>query len=159
MKTLRYFLLALLILCFEEATNAEQLPVTSINLPVPLSTTYCLVATLDVLTVYNPLEGQTDSDPLITASNNTIPVEELQCGGLRWMALSRDLLKRFGGTISYGDTVAVHSGDRAIDGLWIVNDTMNKRYQNRGDLLFDGAVRSAGIWKDVRIMKRTRIFY
>jgi hypothetical protein len=151
MKTIRYFLLFVLILSFEEATNANQRERITTKYPI---ITYCEVARLDVLTVYNPVREQTDKDPLITASNKTIPIDELQCGGLRWIALSRDLLKRFGGTIVYGDTVTIRSGDSVIDGEWIVQDTMNERFTSRGDLLFDNRVRSAGKWKDVGLLKK-----
>lgn len=71
------------------------------------------------------------------------------------MALSRDLLKRWNGKFQYGDTVLVTAGDPEIDGLWIIKDTMNKRYKKRGDLLFDTQVRSLGKWKNVEISKVT----
>ena len=61
--------------------------------------------TLDTLTVYNPLLTQCDSDPLITASNKRINVHKLRAGSIRWMALSRNMLKRWGGTLNFGDTV------------------------------------------------------
>ena len=70
------------------------------------------------------------------------------------MALSRDLLKKWGGHIHFGDTISLSSGDPAIDGLWAVQDTMNRRFKNHGDLLFDAKVRSTGKWSNVVITLR-----
>lgn len=106
---------------------------------------------LNIVTVYNPVEAQCDSDPLITASNKRIDTKELSAGKIRWMALSRDLLKRWGGSLHYGDTVVLSAGDDEIDGLWVIQDTMNKRFRNRGDLLFDASTRSRGKWRNVTI--------
>lgn len=108
---------------------------------------------LNALTIYNPERRQCDSTPLITASNSKIDVEELRNENVRWMALSRDLLKRWKGKFHYGDTVLITSGDPAIDGLWVIKDTMNKRFKNRGDLLFSSDVRKLGKWKNVEVAK------
>lgn len=108
---------------------------------------------LDALTVYHPNKRQCDSTPLVTASNSKINEEDLRNQNLRWMALSRDLLKRWKGEFHYGDTVMVTSGDPQIDGLWVIKDTMNKRFRNRGDLLFDSQVRKLGKWNKVEISR------
>ena len=112
--------------------------------------------TLDVLTVYNPVISQCDTSPMVTASNQRISETKLRSGAIRWMALSRDLLKRWGGQIHYGDTIDLYSGDPAIDGIWVVHDTMNKRFRNRGDLLFDSRVRSMGRWANVMVTPRKK---
>jgi len=109
---------------------------------------------LDTLTIYNPVVAQCDNDPLITASNAKIDTLKLRKQKIRWMALSRDMLKRWNGKLNYGDTVQLVSGDSAIDGMWIIQDTMNKRYKKRGDLLFDRSVRRRGIWFDVKLLKQ-----
>jgi hypothetical protein len=110
---------------------------------------------LDALTVYHPEKRQCDRTPLITASNSKIDLTKLQNQDIRWMALSRDLLKRWKGDFHYGDTVLVTSGDSQIDGFWVIKDTMNKRYKNRGDLLFDKQVRRLGKWENVELSKVT----
>jgi hypothetical protein len=110
-------------------------------------------AVLQALTVYNPTKYQCDRFPLVTASNSTIDTLKLKNQEFRWMALSRDLLKRWKGNFQYGDTVLVRANDPAIDGFWIIKDTMNKRYKNYGDLLFDSRVRTLGKWKNVEISK------
>jgi len=108
---------------------------------------------LETLTIYHPTAGQCDATPLITASNARIDIEKLRRQEIRWMALSRDLLRRWNGEFHYGDTVMLKAGDPAIDGLWVINDNMNKRYKNRGDLLFHSDERKSGIWKNVRLEK------
>jgi len=105
------------------------------------------------LTIYNPVEDQCDEDPLVTANNWTIDTVALKAGDVRWMALSRDLLSRWGGQFNYGDTILVQAGDMDIDGPWVIADTMNKRYTERGDLLFHQKVRTLGKWKNVRISR------
>lgn len=108
---------------------------------------------LNALTIYHPVSKQCDSSPLITASNAKIDTAQLRNQNLRWMALSRNMLKRWKGEFKYGDTVMIQSGDKAIDGLWIIQDTMNKRFKNRGDLLFDKSIRKGGKWTNVSISK------
>ncbi|HEY9049296.1 MAG TPA: hypothetical protein VIN08_25515 [Ohtaekwangia sp.] len=108
---------------------------------------------LETVTIYNPVKRQCDNTPLITASNAKIDVKKLKKQELRWLALSRDLLKRWNGVFHYGDTIKLTSGDPEIDGIWVIQDSLNKRYKNRGDLLFDRGVRKHGMWKNVKISK------
>lgn len=156
MNKVRIVMLCLQFLC-SNSTAIIPSPVSKkqSHQPIPeVSTSF----TLDVLTVYNPVPRQCDSTPLITASNKRINKTKLGSGGIRWMALSRDLLKRWGGKIQYGDTINVYSGDPSIDGLWVVQDTMHRRFRKSGDLLFDSNVRSKGKWANVTVtlqQKRT----
>jgi hypothetical protein len=112
---------------------------------------------VDTLTIYNPVRAQCDADPLTTASNRRINTARLRSGTVRWMALSRDFLSRWGGRLHYGDTLRVDANDPAIDGHWILQDTMHKRFHKRGDLLFDRSVRASGRWTNVSLRKR--IYY
>lgn len=107
---------------------------------------------IDKLTVYNPVAGQTDSSPLITASGRRIDTVRLKYGKVRWLAVSRDFLKRWGGDLHYGDTVEIIADDPEIDGEWVIQDNMNKRYKKSADLLF--YKRNKGLWKAVRMRKR-----
>lgn len=88
-------------------------------------------APIDVVTgtFYNPTEGQCDSRPFETADGSMI------VNGVRWIALSRDLLKRWGGRYDYGDTVWVYHPHKALCGWWVVRDTMNKRWRRKVDFL------------------------
>jgi hypothetical protein len=110
--------------------------------------------TLDTLTVYNPVLKQCDRDPLITASNKKINLDGLRSGEIRWMAVARNMLKRWGGQLNYGDTLYLQSGDTSIDGAWVIQDTMNKKFTNRGDLLFDVS-RKRGMWRNVKMVRLT----
>ena len=84
------------------------------------------------VTTYNPTRAQTDSTPNITADGTRInPRKATQ---YRYVALSRDLLSRWGGPFEYGDYVVIEgTGDR--DGIYQVRDTMNPRWTNRVDIL------------------------
>lgn len=86
-------------------------------------------------TYYNPVESQCDSDPLITASNDKINLKKLKAGKIRWIACSRNLLKRWGGSFDYGDKVYITSKNKNVSGYWFVKDSMNKRYKDRIDFL------------------------
>ncbi len=88
-------------------------------------------------TIYNAVESQCDADPLVTADNSKINLKILKTGSLRWVALSRDLLKRWGGPYNYGDTINVYHTDSRIRGKWVVHDTMNARFKKRIDFLVD----------------------
>jgi len=85
------------------------------------------------VTQYHPVTKQCDGDPLITADNSKINLSHLKKGRIRWVAVSRDLLKVY----KYGDTVelTVESGNRKINGRYVIHDTMNPRWTNRVDIL------------------------
>ena len=92
--------------------------------------------TLDVnITIYNPTKAQTNGNPLETADGSIIDLKMLSKGDLRWCAASRNLLDRWGGPISYGDSIFIMSTDRNIRGWWKVHDTMHSRFTNYIDLL------------------------
>jgi hypothetical protein len=74
-----------------------------------------------VVTVYWAVESQTDDSPRICADGTFADPSK------RIMAVSRDMLQRWGGEICYGDTVSL-SGCGDYDGVWEVHDTMNRRF-------------------------------
>ena len=80
-------------------------------------------------TVYNPVRSQCDDTPNITASGDTIDIE--LASGYRYIAVSRDLLKKFG-MHSY---VRIDGINSYYNGLWQIKDTMNSKYTNRIDFL------------------------
>ena len=102
--------------------------VDSIKVPVKLPKTYTVTAT-----AYEAVAGQTDDDPFVTADNSRIP--KGYSSHTRWLALSRDLLRPWGGPFAYGDTVQVQGISPALDGVYTVHDTMNRRHRRCLDVL------------------------
>ena len=101
-----------------------------------------------VVTKYNPVPEQCDSDPLITADGSYIDTLLLKKGDLKWIAISRDLREYF----NYGDTVIIRNNSE-IEGEYVVRDTMNPRWKMRVDLLSPRGD-SLGKWDDVYIYKK-----
>ena len=88
---------------------------------------------LDVVgTMYHPTKGQTDSTPDILADGTKITIHK--ASEYRYVAVSRNLLKRWGGWLDYGDFIVLKGTD-GKDGVYQVKDTMNKRFVNRIDIL------------------------
>ena len=84
------------------------------------------------VTMYNPTKGQCDSTPNITADGTRINPK--RASSYRYIALSRDLLSRWGGPFNYGDYVIIE-GTGGQDGVYQVRDTMNPRFTKRVDIL------------------------
>ena len=84
-------------------------------------------------TAYQAVPGQTDSEPFITADNSRIKPH--YGSKKRWMALSRDLLKPWGGPFNFGDKVRVHGISDKLDGVYTIHDTMNRRHHHCMDVL------------------------
>lgn len=84
-------------------------------------------------TAYQAVIGQTDEEPFVTADNSTI--KPRYSSKTRWMALSRDLLARWGGDFQYGDQVLVSGISPLLDGVYTVHDTMNQRHHHCMDIL------------------------
>ena len=86
-------------------------------------------------TMYHPVKGQTDKTPHITADGTRIDTRN--AGKYRFVALSRDLLDRWGGPFNYGDFVML-KGTGEYDGIYQVKDTMSPKFINRVDILRTG---------------------
>lgn len=84
-------------------------------------------------TVYEAVAGQTDNEPFVTADNSRIKPH--YGTKKRWMALSRDLLKPWGGKFEFGDKVRVKGISPKLDGVYTVHDTMNRRHRHCMDVL------------------------
>ena len=84
------------------------------------------------VTMYNPSPEQTDSTPNQTADGTIINPE--RASEFRYIALSRDLLRRWGGPFNYGDYVMLKGTD-GYDGIYQVRDTMAPKFINRVDIL------------------------
>ena len=85
-----------------------------------------------VATMYYAVKGQCDDTPFVTACNYKINPKKAT--EHRWIALSRNLLKRWKGKFDYGQKVKlIGCGEK--DGVYTIVDCMNERYVNRVDIL------------------------
>ena len=84
------------------------------------------------VTTYNPTTRQCDSTPNITADGTKF--KTWKASSYRYVALSRDLLSRWGGPFEYGDYIIIEGTDDR-DGVYQVRDTMNPKWTNRVDIL------------------------
>jgi 3D (Asp-Asp-Asp) domain-containing protein len=88
---------------------------------------------LDVtVTMYHPTTEQTDSTPDVLADGTRIRVHS--ASDYKFVAVSRNLLKKHGGWLDYGDFILLR-GTSGKDGVYQVKDTMNRRFVNRIDIL------------------------
>ena len=77
------------------------------------------------VTMYQPVYPQTDNTPDITADGTKIRIHK--ASEYKFVALSRNLLKRWGGGFDYGT--------KDKDGVYQVRDTMNPKWVNVVDIL------------------------
>jgi len=82
--------------------------------------------------MYNPTYKQTDSTPDQLADGTKINI--WKASQYRYVALSRDLLSRWGGPFDYGDFIVI-KGAGENSGIYQVRDTMNPKHTNRVDIL------------------------
>lgn len=108
---------------------------------------WTVAATSVTATIYHAVPAQCNDDYLHTASMRTVVPETIAED--RILAMERTMMRRLG--IAYGDVVKVE-GAGSMDGLWTVEDTMNKRYagQDRIDFLVPQSIQG-GLWRDVTI--------
>ena len=83
------------------------------------------------VTMYHPVPGQTDDTPNITADGSVIRINN--ASEYRYVAVSRNMLRRDGGFLTYGDYVWLEAGKKS--GVYQVRDTMASRWVNRIDIL------------------------
>ena len=84
------------------------------------------------VTMYQPTHYQTDNTPDITADGTKIRID--RASRYKFVALSRNLLKRWGGPFDYGDYILLKGADNK-DGIYQVRDTMNAKWVNVVDIL------------------------
>lgn len=92
-----------------------------------------------IVTKYNAEKRQCDNDPFTTASGSKIPPKKIK--RLRWVALSRDLLKEYNNhaPFKFNDTIIIEGTKSKANGKWIVHDVMASRYCRYVDLLVDSS--------------------
>ena len=84
------------------------------------------------VTMYQPVYPQTDKTPDITADGTRIRISK--ASDYKFVALSRTLLKRWGGPLDYGDFILLKGAGKK-DGVYQVRDTMNPKWVNVVDIL------------------------
>ena len=84
------------------------------------------------VTMYQPVYPQTDRTPNITADGTRIRISK--ASDYKFVALSRNLLKRWGGPFDYGDFILLKGAGKK-DGVYQVRDTMNPKWVNVVDIL------------------------
>lgn len=78
------------------------------------------------LTTYNPVKGQCDDTPLITADGTKIDLDKLKKGEIKYCAVSPDLLW----CLPFKTRLYIEG-----HGVYEVRDTMNKRFDHCIDIL------------------------
>lgn len=97
-----------------------------------------------ICTVYNAVPAQTNSDPEHTASMFKLDLSNPYKHKI--IAVSRDLLK------DYPIHSKVKVSGTSYDGVYIVEDKMNKRYTKRIDILINVGMK-IGKWNNATITK------
>ncbi|MCD2258948.1 3D domain-containing protein [Psychroserpens luteolus] len=97
-------------------------------------------------TAYNSLAYQTSSNPHITAFGDSLKP------GLRYIAVSRDLLKN---GLVHNTPVKIEG----VEGTYLVKDKMNRRWRKRIDIYMGTDVKAAKEWgrRKVNISYRIEI--
>ena len=113
------------------SNQVESLKLDNSELRDELSEYFKYGIEVDV-TMYQPLYPQTDKTPNITADGTRIRISK--ASEYKFVALSRNLLKRWGGPFDYGDFILL-KGAEDKDGVYQVRDTMNKKWVNVVDIL------------------------
>ena len=132
--------------------SPRPVPVVVPVLPIkrlPKTLSYTVTAT-----TYWPEVGQTDEAPMETADGSIIPT--YHSSRTRWLAVSRDLLKGWGGPFRYGQQVRVSGISAALDGVYTIHDTMNRRHRHCVDVLVNERECKAGLegrWPRIKLSK------
>lgn len=111
--------------------SSDSLIVMNQKLHSELQEFYKFGIEVDV-TMYQPVYPQTDKTPDITADGTRIRISK--ASEYKFVALSRNLLKRWGGPFNYGDFILI-KGASGKDGVYQVRDTMNPKWVNMVDIL------------------------
>jgi 3D (Asp-Asp-Asp) domain-containing protein len=96
-----------------------------------------------VATIYHAVPEQTNSDPGHTATMFELDLNNPRKHNI--IAVSRDLESRF----PMGSKVCIENAGK-MNGVWYVEDRMNKRFTNRIDFLVNTTQRY-GKWKRVKV--------
>ena len=115
------------------STEVDKLLIDNKKLHSELTEFYKFGVEVDV-TMYQPIYPQTDNSPDITADGTKIRISK--ASDYKYVALSRNLLKRWGGPFDYGDFILIKgTTDSHKDGVYQIRDTMNSKWVNVVDIL------------------------
>ena len=115
------------------STEVDKLLTDNQKLHTELKEFYKFGVEVDV-TMYQPTLYQTDDTPNITADGTKFRIKK--ASDYKYVALSRNLLKRWGGPFDYGDFILIRgTPDGHKDGVYNVRDTMNPKFVNYVDIL------------------------
>lgn len=108
---------------------------------------WVLVDDNTVATVYNAVPSQCNADCGNTASMFRLNLDDVLSH--RIIAMERTFMKELG--LRYGDVVKIE-GTRKWDGVWQIQDTMNKKFagQHKIDILVPNNIKY-GKWNNVKI--------
>jgi hypothetical protein len=108
---------------------------------------WALVDNKTIATVYNAIPSQCNDDFGNTASMFRLDLNNILSH--RIIAMERTFMKELG--LKYGDVVFVE-GTGVYDGVWQIQDTMNKRFagQHKIDILVPNNIKS-GQWNNVKL--------
>jgi hypothetical protein len=108
---------------------------------------WILIAENVEATVYNAIPAQCNGDFGHTASMFRLNLNDVL--SQRIIAMERTFMKKLG--LSYGDVVYIE-GTGKYDGVWQIQDTMNKRFagQHKIDILVPNDIRY-GSWDNVKL--------
>ena len=132
-------ILTILLSLFPLSINIGKVPNSYIEVRKPIS--YETVT----LTTYSPTEGETDATPHLTASG--FKIDKNNPKRHRIIAVSRDLKKKW----PFGTKVRIKNAGK-YNGVYTVKDVMNKRHENRIDILIGEDDKQTKI-KNVKITK------
>lgn len=112
-----------------------------------MNTVWTLAADDVIATVYNAVKAQCNSNPSVTASMFRLNLDDVASHKI--IAMERTFMAELG--LKYGDVVKLE-GVGPYDGVWQIQDTMNKRFadQHKIDILVPNDVKT-GKWENVKL--------
>ena len=113
------------------SSKINKLESENVLLKNELSKIYRYGVNVDV-TMYQANTIQCDDTPNITADGTKIRISK--ASDYKFVALSRNLLKRWGGPFDYGDFILLENAEHK-SGVYQVRDTMNPKWVNVVDIL------------------------
>jgi hypothetical protein len=131
-----------------EVQPVETLKKTEVKKDInPLLKDWKLADDKTIATVYNAIPAQCNGDFGHTASMFRLNLYDVL--SQRVIAMERTFMKKLG--LNYGDVVYIE-GTGKYDGVWQIQDTMNKRFagQNKIDILVPDNVKY-GQWDNIKI--------